>query len=96
MCKCLLGVIKSFGILWYFKGEDNFKFWFIYFFFFGGGDRGIKKKKKLFCVLILRDACELGIAMSLYFPRGIQKPGLEYAAINLSASMDRSIDCPAT
>lgn len=69
------------------------------FFFFGRG-RGDgelkKKKKKLFCVLILRDACELGIAMSLYFPRGIQKPGLEYAAINLSASMDRSIDCPAT
>lgn len=71
---------------------------FRFLFFWGGqGGRGIKKKKKkLFCVLILRDACELGIAMSLYFPRGIQKPGLEYAAINLSASMDRSIDCPAT
>lgn len=39
MCKCLLGAIKSFGILWYFKGEDNFKF-DLFLFFLGGGGQG--------------------------------------------------------
>lgn len=46
------------------KGKDSFQvLWFK------------KKKKKAFGLLILSDARELGIAMSLYFPWGIQKPG---------------------